>query len=185
MMSADVAQTNLAKFDAIDYENYSDGGFIPLPDEGKYVGKVPALTDESFDTTAEGYLKLKLDPIVIVGPQGAGYKIRFTNLSAKKYSNREGSQVMDFLRACGIPLKPKSLDELKTACKMASNRTFQFGLTWEVYNKETKEAVKGRSALEATKGWNSEGRYLVDEFDATKKWYANGKVRYYVSAIQK
>lgn len=186
-MTADIAQTNLKAFDPIDFgTGYQDGGKPQLPAEGRYFGQAPQITDASFSSTQEGYLKVTLDPITLVNnPASNGYQVRFTNLSAKKYSNREASQVGDFLRACGLPVQPKSNDELKQALKMASGKVFQFGLQWEVYNKATKESWKGTETLEALDGWNKTGKFLPDPFDETKKLYANGKIRYFVSAISK
>lgn len=185
---ADVVQDNLVEFDAIDYDKYEDGGasksYAP-PMEGRYFGKAPTITDESFGTTKAGYLKVSLDPIELVNDAtNSGYKVRFTNLSAKKYANREGSQVMDFLRACGINAKPKSVEELKAALKMASGRTFQFQLVWEAYNKDSQETTQGWENFPPNPQ-NPEQKlpYVIDSFDSNKRWFANGRVRYFVSAV--
>ena len=181
-MSADVAQTNLSAFDPIDFDKYQDGGknFAPPP-EGRYIGKAPMITDECFGATAEGYLKLNIDPVEIVSPgTGNGYKVRFTRLSAKKYSNRNGSQVLDYLRACGIGARPSSNDELKAALKMTSGRTFNFALVWEAYNKDTQETTSGQDNFELL----PDGSRQTFVKDGDKKWYANGKIRYFVSAVK-
>lgn len=187
-MSADVAQTQLAAFDIIDFDHYSDMGtsYAPPP-EGVYTGKAPIITDEAFGVTAEGYLKVTVDPIEIVTPgPGQGYKVRFTRLSAKKYKNREGSQVADYLRACGIAARPKNNDELKAALKMTSGRTMNFSLIWEAFNKETKETTSGWENFPPDPA-NPAQRltYVPDQFDENKKWYANGRVKYFVSAVKK
>ena len=188
-MMTDVAALNLKEFEPIDYDNYKDTGtgYAP-PAEGKYVGRLPMITDENFGATAEGYLKVTVDPIEIVAgndPKAAGYKIRFTNLSAKKYKNREGSQAIDLLRACGLNLRPKTNDELKQALKMASGRTFEFALVWEAYNKDTKETTSGEQNFPLNADGVTRQSYIVDQFDPNKKWYANGKVKYFISAVKK
>ena len=196
-MTADVVQTNLKPFDAIDFENYKDGGgsgksFAPPP-EGRYTGRVPIIKDDGTDVfsdtndfgrTQEGYLKLRLDPITVIDAKD--YQIRFTNLSSKKFKNREGSQVLDLLRSCGIAARPQSEAELRSALKMASNRTFQFQLVWEAYNKDAQESYSGMDSGIFKK--NEDGTYqpyVTDPYDGTKRWWANGKVRYFVSALNK
>lgn len=195
---ADIAQMELTEPDPIDFEKYQDGStgqsYAPPP-EGQYVAKAPIFRDNgtttigpdnSFGATKAGYLKVAIDPIEIVGPTNEGYKVRFASLSAKKYSNREGNQILDFLRACGLPIRPKTNDEYKSAIKMASGKVFKFGLVWEAYIKDTEQTIKGQDNFpldpqDPTKRLS----YVVDEFDPKKKHYANGKVKYYVSAIQK
>lgn len=186
---ADVAQTNLIEPDEIDFENYQEGGggqsFAPPP-EGKYLGKAPIFTADSFGATQAGYLKVAIDPIEIVGPTGQGYKLKYSSLSAKKYSNREGNQIIDFLRACGSPTRPKTNDEYKSAVKLCSGKVFEFGLVWEAYNKDTKETTKGEQNFPPDPQDPSKRQsWVKDEFDEKKRWFANGKVKYYVSAIKK
>lgn len=193
---ADVAQTALVAFDPIDFEKYQDGGgsgkdYAP-PAEGRYIGKAPIFKDDgtdiisesnSFGRTNAGYLKLNVDGITLVDGK-PGYTIRYQTLSAKKYAAREGSQVLDFLRACGIAAKPKTDQELRAACKMASGRNFTFQLVWEAYNKDTQEnysiADMEIDPMDASKRLS----YKIDPYDSSKKWFANGKVRYFVSAIK-
>lgn len=200
-MMADVAQTDLAKFDVIDFDHYQDGGagksYAP-PVEGKYTGKAPTIKDDGTDIlsdtndfrrSAEGYLQLRLDPITIVGsgPEN-GYTIRFSSFSSKKYQKREGSQVFDFLRACGIAARPKSEAELRQAIRMASGRTFQFALVWEAYIKSADETLSGMDNFPLLDPENpSKGHqpWVKDEFEEGKRWFANGKVRYFISALSK
>lgn len=187
MAIADITQLNLVEPEQINFDKYQDGGnssFAPPP-EGRYFGKAPTITDESFGATKEGYLKVTLDPIEIVNdPTHTGYKIRFTTLSVKKYKNREGSQVMDFLRSVGLNVRPKTNEEYKAAMKQASGRTFQFALIWESYNKDTQETTSGMDNFPPDpQNPDRKLPYVVDPFDATKRWWANGKVRYFVSAV--
>ncbi len=196
---ADVAQTNLASFDIIDFDNYQDGGgsgksYAP-PVEGQYMGKVPAIKDDGTDVlsatndfgrTQEGYLKFRLDPVELVGVE---YTIKYQQpFSSKKYKNREGSQVFDFLRACGIAARPKNEQELRQAIKMASGRTFKFSLVWEAYNKSSQESVSGQAnfpEITDAAGKVTNQPWIRDEFDSNIRYFANGKIRYFVSAITK
>ncbi len=187
MATADVAQLNLVPLTEIDFANYKDGGtgmsYAPPP-EGKYVGKVGVIDDACFGATKAGLLKVTLPEVeLITSGLGQGYKIRFTSLSSKKYSNREGSQMMDFLRACGIAAKPKTNEELIAATKMASGRTFQFVLIWEAYNKDTQETTSGQENFPFLADGITRQSFIVDPYDSTKKWYANGKIKYTISAV--
>lgn len=197
MMSADVAQVALVAYDPIDYEKYQDGGgsgksFAPPP-EGRYAAKAPIFKDNGTDTidesnsfgrTAAGYLKLNIDGVTLVDGPNPGYTIRYQTLSSKKYAAREGSQVLDFLRACGIAAKPKTDAELRAACKMASGRAFQFQLVWEGYNKDTQENYTFADMEVDPVDPSKRLSYKIDPYDSSKKWFANGKVRYFVSAIK-
>lgn len=193
---ADVAQMNLTPFDILDFDSYEEGGgsgksYAP-PAEGRYTGRVVIKDDgtdtisetNSFGRTAEGYLKLRLDPIEILEASANGYQVRFTNLSSKKYAKRNGSQVYDFLRACGIDARPKNEAELRAALKQASGRPFQFQLIWEAYNKDTQESTSGVENFPKDESGNPQP-WVRDEFDSNKRWFANGKVRYFISALKK
>jgi len=198
-MDANVAQMDLTPFDILDFDNYEDGGsagptksFAP-PAEGRYTGRLTSLPDDGTDVTGpnnafgrtqEGYLKVVLDSIEIMDPQANGYQVRFTRLSSKKYAKRNGSQVMDFLRACGIDARPKSEAELRAILKTAVGRPFQFQLVWEAYNKDTQENTTGAENFPKDANGNPQS-WIKDEFDSSKRWFANGKVRYFVSAFQK
>jgi hypothetical protein len=188
MMAADVSQLNLREPDLINFDKYQDGGnsFTPPP-EGKYFGQVSPITDEAFGATGEGYLKLTVPEITIVNAQtGNGYKVKYTQLSSKKYAKREGSQFLDFLRAAGIAARPTSNEELKSAAKMASGRVVQFQLIWEAYDKNTKQSTSGYENFPVDPADASKRlTYVLDTIDENKKWYANGKVRYFISAINK
>lgn len=176
------------QFDAVDFDKYQDGGgatsYAP-PDEGKYFGKLPIIDDTSFDKTQEDYLKLKVDPIEIVNAQNGanGYKVRFSHFSAKKYKNREGSQVLDLMRACGVAARPQNVEELKAICKSLSGRTFQFTLQWEAYNKETQETTQGQENFPVDP--TNPGKRLPYIQDGDKRVWANGRLRYTISALGK
>ncbi len=161
------------------------------PVEGRYTGRIGAILDDGSDTisstnsfgrTAEGYLKVELPEIEILDQAANGYKVKYTRLSSKKYSNRNGSQVMDFLRACGMDVRPKTEAELRAALKLTAGRPFQFQLVWEAYNKDTQETISGAANFPKD-GNNQPQPFIRDEYDTSKRWFANGKVRYFVSAF--
>ena len=77
-----------------------------FPRAGRYVVRAPEnITAENFSSTKAGNLSARVDP-TIVGPTNEGYDIRFTNLSAKVYTDprtsTETSQVAQYLQAFGI-----------------------------------------------------------------------------------
>lgn len=199
MDSANVAQMDLKPFDILDFDNYDDGGsknagksFAP-PAEGRYTGRVPQILDDgsdvpsstnNFGRTQEGYLKVELPVIDVLDSAANGYQVKYTRLSTKKYANRNGSQALDFLRACGIDARPTNEKELRAAIVSAAGRPFQFQLVWEAYNKDTQETTSGMDNF-PTLADGTKQSFIRDEYDSSKRWFANGKVRYFVSAFQK
>lgn len=187
---------NVVEAEPIDYDNIKEQGsgvsYAP-PVEGIYVGKAPIFKDDGsyelsdtndFGTTQAGFMKVRVDPIEIVGPTGQGYKIRFQMpLSVKKYSNREGNSVIEFLRACNVASRPQTNDEYRAAIKQCSNRPFQFGLIWEAYDKDTQITTKGMDNFPVDP--NDATKYLPFIGDGANRVWANGKVKYYKSAIVK
>lgn len=200
---ADVAGFDSKPFDIIDFGAYQDGGgsgkdFTP-PAEGKYMGRLPLIKDDGSETpsennhfgrTAEGYLRLDFGqtPIVVVDGPKPGYEIKYCSFSSKKYKGRMGSQTIDLLRACGIAAQPTSEAELRQALKMLSGRTFQFALVWEARNKDNREEdVKGMENFPVDPSDPSGVKrlpYVKDKYDDTKRWWANARIRYTVSAIK-
>lgn len=198
---ADVAMLALCEPEQIDFDNYQDGGesksFAP-PVEGRYTAKAPIFKDDGtnvisptndFGTTQANRMKVRIDPIEMVG---VDYKLKFHSLSIKKYANREGNQILDFLRACGIPVRPKTNQEYREAVKMASGRPFQFGLVWEAWNRDTGETLKGMANFpddeqNPTKKqpWIADPSGAEDDKGRPKRIWANGKVKYYISALAK
>lgn len=188
---ADVAQLNLLEPDQIDFANYSDGpkGYT-VPAEGKYLAQLPIISDANFQkpdgsplTTKAGYRKVAIDPITIRGGAEEGYEIKYTELSFKKYSNREGSQVLDLLRACGYAGQPQSNAEIIAALKMMSGRTFQFGLQWKCW--DGNEEILG---MDNPRFKDEEGNvvpWVVDPNDSEKRKWARGQIKFYVSAVKK
>lgn len=59
-------------------------------------------------------------------------------------------------------------------------------MVWEAYNKDTQETTKGEQNFPPDPQDPSKRQsWIKDEFDEKKRWFANGKVKYYVSAIKK
>lgn len=193
---ADISGLGLKEVDPIDYENeaVSSGGqsFAPPP-EGKYTGRV-VISDDIFGATTEGYLKASFKEIEIIGTEngkGVGYKIRYQMpLSVKKYKGREGNSFLDFLRAVGFAGRPKSNEEYVAALKSASGKPFQFALYWEAWDKDTQETTKGQENFPPDPQNPNQRLHFIEgpdpnDPDKKKRVYANGKVKYYISAIKK
>lgn len=183
---ADVAQMELITPEQLNFDKYEDGNksFGPPP-EGKYFGRVPIFPTNDdpnvFSSTQQGYLKIKVDPIELVD---GSYKVRFTTLSAKKYANREANQIMDFIRACGLDLRPTTNEEYKAAIRQCSGRTAQFGLIWEAYNKADETTTKGARNFPTGEDGKPQS-WIPDPYEAGKRVFANGRVQYWISGLQK
>ena len=77
-----------------------------FPRSGKYTVRAPeAITSDNFRKTKADNLSARVDP-TIVGPTNEGFEVRFTDISAKNYtdprSNLETSQVAQYLQAFGV-----------------------------------------------------------------------------------
>lgn len=141
-MSADISQLNLTEADPVNFDTYeapSSGPKAP-PAAGTYQGTAPDKFE--FEAGKEGQLIVKMDPITIVGPTSSGAQVRFTRVSAKKYSNRNASPLGDYLKAQGISLSGNpSPQDLADAVEQTAGRPFTFDLDWEGYDKEAGETV--------------------------------------------
>lgn len=77
-----------------------------FPRSGKYTIRAPeAITSDNFRKTKADNLSARVDP-TIVGPTNEGFEVRFTDISAKNYTdpraNIETSQVAQYLQAFGV-----------------------------------------------------------------------------------
>ncbi len=198
---ADVAGFDVAEivWDEIDYQNYDTGGggsaksYGPPP-AGKYFGVVGPI---SFGKTAAGHVSVfpgektesGKQAIVKVKVQGQDdYEMRIFPLSSKKYSNRQGSQAIDFLRACGIDAQPKSADEFVALCKMASGRTFQFGLDWEGFFSKDEPEHNKKSMKEFAKDEQDPSKHqpwYPHPYEEGKRIWARARIAYFVDAVKK
>jgi hypothetical protein len=75
-----------------------------FPPAGRYIVRAPDITGASFGATKAGNLKARVSP-TIVGPTHEGYEIRFQDIYATPYTDRDGketSSVAQYLQAFGI-----------------------------------------------------------------------------------
>ncbi len=142
-MSYDISQLNLQPVETPDFDSYeapSSGSGGAPPPAGTYQGTAP----DKFEFTAgnAGQLIVSLDPITIIGPTNAGKQVRFSRVSAKKYSNRNASPLGDYLKSQGVQLTGQpSPQDLADAVERTAGRPFTFDLDWEGYDKEAGETV--------------------------------------------
>ncbi len=186
-MCADVAQLELIEPEQINFDKYEDGNksFAPPPD-GRYFARVPVfpmsdVDSEVWQSTKAGQFMVQVDPLELVDKS---YSVRFTKLSATKYKNREGNAILDFIRGCGLDLRPQTIAEYKQALRQCSGRTVQFGLIWEAYNKADQTTLKGMENFPTGEDGKPQS-WIPDPYEDGKKIYARGKVRYWVSGLQK
>jgi hypothetical protein len=156
----DIAQTNLREPAKVDWENYNAGGssyMAPPPsldDNGKAIVYRGVTTPKVDGADRDGYLQFLLDPIKISQGDHKGYEIRFTRASVAPFTkpNAEGvrepikgnpNQAANFLRSCGLQVKPQTNSEYIASATRAAGKEFSFTTDWEAYNKDTGERVKG------------------------------------------
>lgn len=152
----DIAQLGLKEAPQVDWENYGKGSGYQVPPPARdangelitYYGVTAPVKDEA----DEGYLQFKLDPISLTkgGPGVDGYTIRFTRVSVKPYTDKDGNpkkgnpnKAADFLRSAGLTAKPQQNTEYEAAINLTKNKPFPFVIDWEAYNKDNQERVKG------------------------------------------
>jgi len=142
-MSADISQLNLQTVETPDFDSYeapSSGSGGAPPPAGRYQGSAP--DKFTYKAGNQGQLVVEMDPITIIGPTNSGKQVRFTRVSAKKYSNRNASPLGDYLKAQGVPLAGQpSPQDLADAVEQTAGRPFTFDLDWEGYDKESGETV--------------------------------------------
>jgi len=180
-MSTDISQLNLQEPDQIDWAGYqlqSTGGGKAIPPAGTYQGAAPSTFDYQ---DKDGKLVVLMDPITILGPTNAGYALRFTRVSTKKYSNRNASPAGDYLKAQGVPSQPRTNQDYVDAVESTAGRPFQFDLDWEAWDKETQETLaKGMDAFpdNATGGKQP----FIVTADGRKVW-ANARIKRFRPAV--
>jgi len=148
-----VAQTNLKEPERVDWDNYGKTYQAPPPALGVdgnpivYYGVVESPTTTDAD---EGYLNVLLDPIKLTRAGSYdGYTIRFTRASVKPFQKNgepikgNPNKLANFLRACGLQVKPQTNADYTAAVNAAKGKAFGFTIDWEAYNKDTGERVKG------------------------------------------
>jgi hypothetical protein len=136
---------DLKEPDPIDWDHYDTGERKPIvvPVKGFYQFQVAEMPEVG--ATREGYLMIKLPLLRLIklGTPEDGAEIRFTNVSAKKWANREGSPLGDFLKAFGISGQ-RTNAEYVAAAQATINRVCEAGLDWRGYCKQCgTEVAKG------------------------------------------
>ena len=179
---ADVSQLNLAQPDSINWDEYQDGGkgFAPPP-AGRYWGIAPE--SFTFKPTQERKLMAVIDPITIApGQEGAGYQVRFSNASVKKFEKREGSMLGDYLRSHGIVSQPRTNEEYAALVESTAGRQFEFMLNWEAYCKQCQTtAAKGFKNFPNDGNGGKVSKIKCPHCDT--EVYANGKATAFISAV--
>lgn len=154
-MSTDIAQTGLREPLQTDWENLGkSSAYTPPPPASDASGKPIVYYGTAVITQAEptrdGYLQFLLDPIKLTRSGAAdGYQIRFTRVSTAPFlkggepMKGNPNKLAQFIKACGVTAKPQSNAEYAAAVKAVAGKVFPFTISWEAYNKETGESIKG------------------------------------------
>lgn len=176
----DISQLNLNEPDQVDwaaYQTASAGSGKPLPPAGTYTGVAEKFEYQSKD----GKLVVLADPIKIVAPTNAGYDLRFTRISSKKYSNRNASPLGDYLKAQASLAQPRSNQDYVDAVEQTVGRPFQFQLDWEAYDKETGETLARTMADFPDDGQGGKQRFITNPATGNKVW-ANARIKRFLPA---
>lgn len=181
-MTPDISQLNLDTPDQIDWDQYQGVGTgtgKPIPAAGTYT----VVTPDNIEYDAkDGKLIAKLDPLKVIGPTNAGYEVRFTRISTKKYSNRNASPAGDYFKAHGLQTRPASQQDYLDAFQSTLGRPFQVDLDWEAYDKETRETIAKSMADFPDDGQGGKQRFIVNPATGNKVW-ANVRVKRYRPAV--
>jgi hypothetical protein len=131
------------------------GEFQPPPPEGQYILQTTAVKAAK-TPNKEGFLAVDIEASVApdVNKAGVGYRIFQSSASVKKYKNRNGSPVDDYLRSHGITLTfpagtttPVMNAETAQALSATEGRFAPVNLSWEGYCKDCDEAIKGEDSF--------------------------------------
>lgn len=152
MMASISELNNVAPTEPVDLGEIAPARKPRFPRQGIYTFRVPDNLDPAFTfgTTQAGYRSVEIDP-TIVGPENAGYQVRFQKLSAKTFKEtdkntgavRTTSQVARFLAACGVQGTLATDDDLINAVMSTQGKEFRAVLDWRAYNKRTGQEVEG------------------------------------------
>lgn len=133
--------------EALDLENYADNkeSTFRLPAKGRYTLRAPeTFPPAAFGRTNAGSLSIQIDP-TIVGPENAGFTVRFTKVSAKPFK-RDGktvSQVGDYLRAVGFKGLLSDEQSIADAVECSAGAIYEAKLDWRAYNGKTGFSLQG------------------------------------------
>lgn len=175
-----MADVNQAKApDAIDWSNYSDGKtIIPAPLAGE-VGLQTTKVD--WGTTRDGYLQAVLSVKVIApGKDGDGHEAGFIRVSTKKWPNRNGSPMGDYLRAHGVAAAPTTNEEYTSLVNATIGRAADAAVDRRGWDKVTSTPYEDAAFIVDGKPVN----FLQLE-NPERRVFANLNVRFFKSAIKK
>ena len=177
-----MADVNQAKApDQIDWSDYNDGGgkgFVAPPLAGEVGLQTTAI---EWGTTKDDYLQATLTvKVVAPGQEGDGHEARFIKLSTKKWPNRNGSPMGDYLRAHGITSAPTTNAEYQSLVNATKDRVAMAAVNRRGWDKNTQTSYE-------------DAAFVVDGKPVTflqlenpeRRVFANLNVRYFKSAIAK
>lgn len=184
---ADVNTMTLREPDPIAAEAYVDGGqttFKPIPPKGLYTLISKGV---EWGATNEGYLQAVLTHVVQApGQPYDGHEVRFHRVNTKKWPNREGSSILDYLRAHGvteIPVGAGANERYRALVTALLGRPFQAGLDWEAFLSGVVE-VKGMENFPNTPDGGKQD-WVANPAEPGKKVYARARIVYTVSQVGK
>lgn len=184
MTTSDVNTTQLREPDPIAADAYVDGGgkVIPIPPKGVYT----LVTDPQIEwgATSDGYLQATLthkvqDP----GKPWDQHAVRYHRISTKKWPNREGSSMADYIRAHGVPTLPTSNAQYQATVQALAGRPFEAGIDWEIYNSALNLNLKGMDAFPTLPSGEKQD-WVSNPVEAGKKVYARARVTYTISKVK-
>lgn len=172
--------------DPVDWAAYEDGGAgKPLPPAGEYeleVVEVKTTDDKGQHLRARsGYLQPIVDVKVIApGAPHDGYLSRFNRFNTKKWSNRMGNPLADYLRGFGMTGPFNTDQDYIAGATATKGRRFRATLDWEAYDSATGLDVKGMDNFP-----------LINDVRQTKiikdgqTHFANVRIKFVRSAVKK
>lgn len=146
-----MAETNEQNATMVDWDTYDLGAAAKpkkaFPPKGNYMLRIPTLKtslasdtpDSIFKSGDQGQLKAEVGPLFIVGGDYDGTEIRFATISNKRYSNRNASQMGDYLLAANSPFRPQTEEQWKQAVLATSGGLVEAHCDWEAYDKIDKK----------------------------------------------
>jgi len=175
-----MADVNTAKApDAIDWANYDAGkSFVAPPPAGDVSLQT---TKVDWSTTNDDYLLALLSVKVInPGKEGDGHEANFVRLSTKKWANRNGNSMGDYLRAHGVAAAPQTNAEYQSLVNATIGRAAEAAVDRRGYDKATQTPYE-------------DAAFVVDGNPVTflqlqnpeRRVFANLNVRWFKSAISK
>ena len=151
-MSVDISGLQLRDLnpdERVDFtKGYETGGeFQPPPPEGQYIIQTTKLKGAQHK---EGFLAVDFEGVIAkdANKTGGGYRVFQSTVSIKKYKNRNGSPVDDYLHAHGITFtSPPSIQDYTQALNATEGRYAPANLSWEGYCKDCDETIKGEDSF--------------------------------------